>query len=174
MRRLRFAMILGILCWGIGMGVESQERSPDLKRPLPQDCQGTAAALDVTSTRMTFERQTRSFVFEENVRIRRCDMTILCDRLEVKSDATGQDVQHIVATGNVRVQQGTRHGTAERAEYFVADQRLVLTGNPRAWDAQKQHEMAGEEIVIVLPQEHVLVKRAHVLFHPRKPATKEP
>jgi len=174
MRRLLLCFVLGVLLCGIGGYVESQERPSDIERLLPQDCQGAAAALDVTSTRMTFERQTQSFVFEENVRIRRCDMTILCDRLEVKSDATGQEVQHIIATGKVRVQQGTRHGTAERAEYFVADQRLVLKGNPRAWDVQEQHEITGEEIIIVLPREHVLVKRARVLFHPRKPTTKKP
>jgi lipopolysaccharide assembly outer membrane protein LptD (OstA) len=66
------------------------------------------------------------------------------------------------------MQQGTRRVTAERAEYFDAEQKLILTGNPKAWDAAERNELTGEEIVVFLEQDKLFVKQAHVRFHPRQ------
>jgi lipopolysaccharide transport protein LptA len=123
---------------------------------------------------MTFDQRTRTFIFEEKVNVRRCAMTITCDRLHVTNDAKGENVEHITATGNVHVQQGTQHVTAERADYFPTEQRLVFAGNPHAWDTQEQREVTGEEITVFLQNENVLVKRAHVLFHPPNTPAKRP
>jgi lipopolysaccharide export system protein LptA len=130
--------------------------------------------LDVKAERMTYERQTQTFLFQEDVRVHRCDMTILCDRLRVFNDAAGQRVERIVFTGNVRMQQGARRVTADRAEYFDAEQKLILTGNPKAWDADELNELTGEEIVVFLEQDKLLVKQAHVRFHPRQQASGTP
>jgi lipopolysaccharide export system protein LptA len=130
--------------------------------------------LDITAERMTFDQRTRTFLFEQNVHIRRCDMLIWCDRLEVINSAEAGEVERILATGNVRVQRGAQHVRAGRAEYFAADERLVLTGNPRAWDTEEQHEVSGDEIVVFLPQDNIVVKRARALFHPRRVTSREP
>jgi lipopolysaccharide export system protein LptA len=63
---------------------------------------------------------------------------------------------------------------AEQAEFFPAEQRLVLTGTPRAWDSQEQQEMTGEEITVFLQEGNMVVKRARVLFHPRRVLSKKP
>lgn len=166
MWRGKITLAVGVLLfWLVGYGA-GQEPVLGVTKLRPQDCQDQDAMLDVTAARMTFDQQKGSFLFEENVRVRRCGMTIRCDRLRVISVEAGESIQRIIATGHVQVQRGTRRVVAERAEYFAAEQRLVLTGNPRAWDTQEQHEMTGEEIVILLPQDYVMVKRAHVLFHP--------
>lgn len=112
-----------------------------------QDCQGSAAALNVIAERMTFDYRTQIFTFEENGRIDRCNMTVVCDHLQVANDARGENVERIIATGHVHFQQGTRHIAAEQAEYFAVEQRLVLTGHPHAWDRQEGNEMMGKEIV---------------------------
>ena len=165
-RWLQLLVLLGWVGWycvdGYGQG---QPQSPD--KLLAGECRGTGAALDVVSERMTFDQRTRLFIFEEKVEVHRCAMTITCERLEVTNDAKSENVEHLTAIGNVHVQQGTRHITAERAEYFPGEQRLVFTGNPRAWDTQEQREMTGEEITVFLQGENVLVKRAHVIFQPR-------
>jgi len=145
------------------------------KLPLQKDCAGDPTTLDVSSERMTFDSKTRIFVFEEKVRILRCTMTIVCDRLQVINDASQRNIEQIIATGNVRFQQGNRSAVAERADYFESEQKLVLTGgNPRVWDTQEQDELTGEEIVLLLQEEKVLVKQARVLFHPRKTSLKTP
>ena len=142
------------------------------KLPLQKDCAGDPTTLDVSSERMTFDSKTRIFVFEEKVRILRCTMTIVCDRLQVINDASQRNIEQIIATGNVRFQQGNRSAVAD---YFESEQKLVLTGgNPRVWDTQEHDELTGEEIVLLLQEEKVLVKQARVLFHPRKTSLKTP
>jgi lipopolysaccharide export system protein LptA len=74
----------------------------------------------------------------------------------------------------VRFRDGTRHAVAERADYYEAEQKLVLVGNPRAWDADKQNELSGEEIVVFLEEERILVSGARVRFHPDRSSDSEP
>ena len=144
------------------------------KLPVQKGCAGGPTTLDVSSERMTFDSKTRIFVFEEKVRVLRCAMTILCDRLQVVNDTSEKSVERIVATGNVRFQQGKHSAASERADYFESEQKLVLTGNPRVWDTQEHDELTGEEIVLLLQEEKVFVKQARVLFHPRKTSLKTP
>lgn len=144
------------------------------KLPTPKGCEGNATTLDVSSTRMTFDSKTRIFTFEEKVRILRCTMVIVCDRLQVMSGANEQNIDRIIATGNVQFEQGNRAGVAERADYFESEQKLVLTGHPRIWDKEEHNELTGEEIVVLLQNEKVFVKQARVLFHPRKTPIKTP
>jgi lipopolysaccharide transport protein LptA len=144
------------------------------KLPIPKGCEGGSTSLDVTSARMTFDSKTRIFIFEENVRVLRCTMTILCDRLQVINDASDKNIEQIIATGNVRFQQGMRAAVAERADYFESAQKLILTGKPRVWDTQEHDELTGEEIIVLLQEEKVFVKQARVLFHPRKTSLKTP
>jgi len=171
-RRLILPLLLAgsLLC----LRASAQEQQRGLEKLLPSGCQGADAVLDITSERMTFDQRTRIFVFEEKVQARRCAMTMTCDRLQVTNNAKDEQVERLLATGNVHVQQGTRHVVAERAEYFAAEQRLVLTGNPRAWDTQEQRELTGEEITVFLQSEDIIVKRARVLFRPRTSVSKRP
>lgn len=174
LRRWVISLIMGgTLLWP-GVNGHGQVQQKSGRNLLPKDCQGPVAALNVTSERMTFDHRIQTFIFEEKVRVDRCEMTIVCDHLQVTNDARGENVERIIATGNVHFQQGTRHVMAERAEYFAVEQRLVLTGHPRAWDTQEGNEMVGEEIVIFLQDEKMVVKQARVLFHPRKTTSKTP
>ena len=172
-RLLLVVMSMALVC--LSGRVESQGLQGTLEKlPAQKGCEGGATTLDVSSARMTFDSKTRIFIFEEKVRILRCAMTILCDRLQVINDAGDKNIERIIATGNVRFQQGTRSATAERADYFESEQRLVLTGNPRVWDTQDHDELTGEEIVLLLQEEKAFVKQARVLFHPRKTSLKTP
>jgi lipopolysaccharide transport protein LptA len=162
--------LLSLICPGV---VAQGQHSEPTKLP-HEDCSDTRAILDVTSERMLFDQQTRTFTFEEKVRVHRCDMIMSCDRLHVINDVKGEHIERITAIGNVHFQRGTQHVIAERAEFFPAEQRLMLTGNPRAWDTQEQQEMTGEEISVFLQRENMVVKRARVLFHPRKVLSKVP
>ena len=150
-------------------GFSQTRTAPNALSRMPmENCAGPGQTLDVQAERMTFERQTQTFLFQDRVRVRRCDMTIVCDRLRVYNDDKGQRVERIEFIGNVRMEQGERRVTAERAEYFDAEQKLVLTGNPKAWDIAERNELMGEEIVVFLEEDRLKVKQAHVRFHPRQ------
>jgi len=166
-------MVIALICLGERSHSQSLQGTLE-KLPTQKGCEGNLTTLDVSSVRMTFDSKTRTFIFEEKVRILRCTMVITCDRLQVTNDTSDQNVERITATGNVHFNQGNRSGTAERADYFESEQKLVLTGNPRVWDTQEHNELTGEEIVVMLQEEKVFVKQAHVLFHPRKTSLKTP
>ena len=171
MRILRRMAIVpaAVLALSVCMASQTQAQEPGLSERLQQsDCQGPEAALDVTSEQMTFDRDTHTFIFKQNVRVKRCSLTIDCDHLRVVRDVDESRIKHVVATGNVRFQDGTRHAVAERADYYEADQKLVLVGNPRAWDSNEQNELTGDEIIVFLEEERIVVKGAHMRFHPNQ------
>ena len=166
-------LVVWLLASGPGFSQTAPAPNPLSRMPM-ENCEGTGQTLDVKAERMTFERQSQTFLFQDNVRVRRCDMTILCDRLRVYNDDKGQRVERIEFIGNVRMQQGDRHVTADHAEYFDAEQKLVLTGNPKAWDTAERNELTGEEIVVFLQEDRLMVKQAHVRFHPRQQLSRSP
>ena len=168
------AIALSLVCLGVSSGYSQGLQGTMEKLPSQKGCEGHAATLDVSSTRMTFDSPSRTFTFEDKVRIVRCAMVITCDRLQVINGANDQTIERIIATGNVHFEQGTRSGVAEQAEYFEAEQKLVLSGRPRIRDTQEYNELTGDEIVVLLQSEKVLVKQARVLFHPRNTASKTP
>ncbi|MDH3599960.1 MAG: LptA/OstA family protein [Candidatus Tectomicrobia bacterium] len=174
-RRVAYLSLIGLalLCLGAN-GKKPQRAQPFGVQAPVQDCKGPGQELDVTADQMTFDSKTHTFVFENNVHVRRCDMTLECDRLRVMNDAQGNRVERIVATGNVRMQQGGRRVQAERADYFDTEQKLVLTGEPRAWDPVEKNELTGDEMVLYLATEKLVVKRARVLFHPRQSTSASP
>jgi len=166
-------LVIALICLGERSYSQGLQGTIE-KLPTQKGCEGNLATLDVSSARMTFDSKTRTFIFEEKVRILRCTMVITCDRLQVMNDAGEKNVDRIIATGNVHFDQGNRSGTADRVDYFESEQKLVLTGNPRVWDTQEHNELTGEEIVVMLQEEKVSVKQARVLFHPRKTLLKTP
>lgn len=175
MWEMRFFASMGLLFFCCSLESYGQSRRGPNEKLLPQkECTGEAATLDITSERMTYESKVRTFIFEEKVTVRRCAMVITCDRLQVINHANERNVEHIIATGHVKFQQGSRHVTAERADYFEAEQKLILSGNPRAWDTNEQNELTGEEMVLLLQEDKMFVKQARVLFPPQKPVVKTP
>ena len=173
----RIAIVLAVLLAFPVCTATSQtqpQKSSISERLSQSDCEGPEAALDVTSEQMTFDRDTHTFIFREKVHVKRCSLTIDCDHLRVIQDADANEIKHIIATGNVRFQDGTRHAVAERADYYEADQKLVLVGNPRAWDSDEQNELIGDEIIVFLEDERILIKGARARFHPNQSPSSEP
>ena len=174
MRAMQSRWAVWLSIWGLALlclGAAPKPPPNNLLQAPVGNCQGDGQALDVTADRMTFDSKTHTFVFERNVRVIRCDLTMRCNHLKVVNDAEGDRVERIIATGQVRLRQGERRLEAERAEYFDAEQKLVLTGSPRAWDPTEQNELTGDEMQIFLETERLVVKRARVLFHPRQGAS---
>ncbi len=174
--RLGWASLF-LMFWLLTPEMSGSQTTPSrnpLSRVPTENCEGPGQTLDVKAERMTFDRQTQTFLFQEHVRVRRCDMTILCDRMRVFNDNEGQRVERIICTGNVRMQQGARRVTAERAEYFDGEQKLILTGKPKAWNTDEHNELTGEEMVFFLEEDKLFVKQAHVRFHPRQQVSESP
>jgi len=89
----------------------------------------------------------------------------------VNMDADAAAARAHVAGGGLDLgAQGDIVGTARRAEYYDAEQRVVLIGNARVW--RDDNVVTGERITIYLAEDRSLVEggqqeRVKAVFYPR-------
>lgn len=110
-------------------------------------------------------------VFTGNVVANQNSSIHYSDRLEVYLDAKGDGIVRTVSSGNVKIiTKDCKIGTAKRAEYYDAEQRVVLVGNARVW--QEDNVVTGERITIFLAEDRSVVEggkqeRVKAVFYPR-------
>ena len=91
--------------------------------------------------------------------------------MEVYLDAKGDNIVRTVSTGNVRIiTKDCRTGTARRAEYYDAEQRVLLIGNARVW--RDDNVVTGERITLYLAEDRSVVEggkqeRVKAVFYPK-------
>ena len=96
-------------------------------------------------------------IFSGNVVARRDNSVQYADRVEVYMDEKGDRIMRTVSTGSVRIiTKDCRTGTAQRAEYFDLDQRVVLIGNARVW--QDDNVVSGDTITIYVAEDRTIVE----------------
>ena len=114
-------------------------------------------------------------IFSGNVVARRDNSVQYADRVEVYMDEKGDRVLRTVSTGAVRIiTKDCRTGTAQRAEYYDLDQRVVLMGNARVW--QDDNVVSGDTITIYMAQDRTTVEggqqeRVKGIFYSQKENT---
>ena len=112
--------VLGVLA----KGKEAAGGGPGAERP--------GGALHIHSDSMTFAAKDNLIHYEGSVKAAgdfgRLTSQALEIRLAAPGKATGGTVERIVAQGNVRIVQPGRRGHSERAEYFPAEETIVLSG----------------------------------------------
>lgn len=110
-------------------------------------------------------------VFSGNVVASQNSSTQWADRMEVYLDEKGDKIVRTISTGNVRIiTKDCRSGTAKRAEFYDAEQRVVLIGNARVW--RDDNVVTGERITIYLAEDRSVVEggqqeRVRAVFYPR-------
>src|SRR5262249_23352276 len=110
-------------------------------------------------------------VFSGNVVASQNNSTHYADRMEVYLDAKGDGIVRTVSTGNVKIiTKDCKVGTAKRAEYYDAEQRVLLIGNARVW--QEGNVITGERIKIYLAEGRSVVEggkqeRVKAVFYPK-------
>jgi lipopolysaccharide export system protein LptA len=110
-------------------------------------------------------------VFSGNVVASQNGSTHYADRIEVYLDPKGAGIVRMISSGNVRVvTRDCLMGSAGRAEYYDAEQRVVLAGNARVW--RENDTVTGERITIYLAEDRSVVEggkqeRVKAVFNPR-------
>jgi lipopolysaccharide export system protein LptA len=109
-------------------------------------------------------------VATKNVILTGTNLRITCDRLLVVGERLGQSdetaalpadqrFKYILATGNVRIVQGDRESTSQRAEVFPREDKVVLTEDPVIIDHSNGFVAAGEKITLFRGKREVLVEK---------------
>jgi len=110
-------------------------------------------------------------IFTGNVVARQDGSVQYADRMEVYLDASGDRIVRTVSTGSVRIiTKDCRTGTARRAEYYEAEQRVILIGNARVW--QDDNVVTGERITMYIAEDRSVVEggqqeRVKAVFYPK-------
>ena len=90
--------------------------------------------IDITSDQVeTYHRENR-VIFKGNVVARQKDIVIYADSIETIMVSEGKGIERVIAVGNVKVQQGPRVASCQRAVFHNPEQKVLLTGDPRVWE----------------------------------------
>lgn len=75
---------------------------------------------------------------------------------EAMPAVSNRSVSRIEATGHVKIEKEHGNATCEKAVYFSADERIVLTGDPVAWE--KGTRVSGKQITMYLAEDRSVVE----------------
>jgi lipopolysaccharide export system protein LptA len=136
-----------------------------------------AEPIHITSDQVEAFQQERRVVFSGHVVATQKDIVVRGDKMTVfyveksqgeakgsektRGEATGSDlgggsVDRIVVEGNVQITQGERIATGKVATYYKAENKVVLTGDPRV--VRNQDSIQGERITLFLDTEKSIVE----------------
>jgi len=80
---------------------------------------------------MEIDQRQNLATFNKNVVAVQEDKTLKADKVEVYFDPEQKKIKQLVCLGNVVITQGENVTYAEKAVYTAADQRIVLSGQPK-------------------------------------------
>lgn len=127
--------------------------------------------VEITADRLEADDVAKSLLFIGHAVAKQGDVTISSDRLTIFYAAQGGDIDRIVAEGGVRIVQGNRVATGNRAEYFRSEDRMVLSGSPKV--SEGTNSIQGSEIVLYLKENRSVVMggqsgRVNAVFQPKQ------
>ena len=142
-----------------------------------------AVSTTITAKKMTVKNQDSQAVFEGAVVLTRGSLVVYSDRMVVMFRAqdlpagdtqkgldampavSNRSINRIEATGRVKIEKDTGSATCEKAIYYHEGDKIVLTGDPVAWD--KGTRVSGKQITMFLGEDRSVVEGgSHVRIEP--------
>ncbi len=138
-----------------------------------QDQKGNQEPVNVTSEELTYADQQRRAYFEGDVIMRGAEGVTTADRADVYlrqretkpepaqrgvTNLQGSQVDHVVASGDVHLQQPTRQGWGDKLVYLADQEKFVLTGQaPHILDAE-HGAIWGDSLTFFQADDRVIVE----------------
>ena len=175
------------------LGMASLSQSADAA--LPKGGVDQAVSTTITAKKMTVKNQDSQAVFEGAVVLTRWSLVVYSDHMVVmfraqdppasdsqkgpevvkgaapskEPDAfpavSNRSVNRIEATGRVKIEKDSGSATCEKAIYYHDGDKIVLTGDPVAWD--KGTRVSGKQITMFLTEDRSVVEGGtHVRIEP--------
>jgi len=128
-----------------------------LAAPADKSSRKDRSSLPITikSNELTADNKGKTAVFTGKVVAKQGDITIFADKITVNYADKKGDVEKIEASGNVRIVQQNKTGTAAQAVYDSSDGRITLTGNPRVM--QGGNSISGKTITYYVDDDKSVV-----------------
>ncbi len=126
--------------------------------------------IEIASDRLEGNDQAGNAKFSGNVVAKQGDVTIYAEELSILYQSGSRDIEKIIALNGVRIVQGERTATGNKAIFFNQQGKVVLSGNPKVH--QGQDFVQGDEITVFLNEERSVVTgkdggRVNAVFHPQ-------
>jgi lipopolysaccharide export system protein LptA len=121
--------------------------------------------VEITAEKMTANQKTNQIIFEGNVVAKQGDLTISSDEMTVHNKENNK-LGKIVALGNVKMNKGDQFAESERAEYFEKEGKIVLTGDPHAWE--NDNEIFGTKMIFYVEKEIFVVFGSKIFIYPEE------
>ena len=140
--------------------------------------------IEIQSDKLRSENEGKKFIFSGNVFSVWGDLEIKSDVLEVYSNPkskagrkqtsedigqAGQDLDKIIAIGNVNIKKGDRRAKGDRAYYDNKKQIIIITGEPNATAWEGENIIRGKKMIFVMEKDLFKVEgRVNVVIIPKK------
>lgn len=120
--------------------------------------------INIKSDTMSFDYKNSVVVFSGHVHAEQAGNELTTDTLHVQMNKQNQ-IQEMIADGNVRMSQGQRWATGDHAVLDESAHTLVLTGSPVVHDGNDQ--IAGSKITVFLQSGKSEVAEPKAVIFPR-------
>jgi lipopolysaccharide export system protein LptA len=122
--------------------------------------------INIKSEKLQLDYEGRSVIFSGHVRATQSGSQLTSDSLRVNYGADFRDVKEMIASGNVRISQGTRWATGDHAVLDQTRHTVTLTGSPVVHDGEDQ--IAGTKITVHLDTNQSDVENARAVIFPHE------
>jgi lipopolysaccharide export system protein LptA len=132
---------------------------------------GNKGPVDIKSDALDLDYKGNIVTFRGHVHAVQADATLTSDTLTVTYGKDFHEVKEMVANNNVRMSQGERWATGDRAVLDQAKHTVTLTGSPVVHDGEDQ--VTGNKITVHLDTGKSEVEGARAVFFPKDQKTRD-
>lgn len=110
----------------------------------------------IAADALEFDYRGRLLTYKGGVEVTQGDMKLQSETLQVRLGDQANQIEAIVADGNVRLSKGSRWATGGRAVFDQPQQTVVLSQNAVVHDGANQ--VSGDRVVVYLNEERSVVE----------------
>jgi lipopolysaccharide export system protein LptA len=150
----------------------AEKKSIFLGKTEKGDSRRSDQPLRISSQVLEADNKNMVIIFTGSVVAKQGELTLHADEARVyyEKKEGGNEIREIVASGNVKIYEGDRLATGNKAVLNNREQKIVLTEQPKVW--QGKDMVSGEKITVFLNEEKSIVeggpdRRVEVILYPK-------
>ncbi|MGV7221244.1 MAG: LptA/OstA family protein [Nitrospinales bacterium] len=174
--KITFILFIGIF---ISFSGPLQNKVFSQSTSINADSPGDDEPIEINADRMRSMNNGEKIIFSGNVVGVWGDLEIRSDIFELytekkkkkskKDKKDGQSLEKVIAIGKVAIKRGTTRAKGDRATYYVDEEKIELTGTPKASAWEDGNKIEGKEMIFLLDEDRVVINgRVEAIFFTSK------